>query len=392
MNKAIEYVRSMSDGPISKKWVFFTIACSVVVVLIRLESVIQTRLPVNQTGDFAYFLAAAHSYFLGFGPYGAEYKLLLEQEFPSYFPVAFFYPPQTLATLLPFAAFDAETATEIFFRVNAACLVLGVVLCWLWVPRGAYAFWPVCIGIVFIPLVAGLASPAMSSLLNSNFSNILLVGFALWAHGGSKRMPILQGVGLAILMLKPSLALCFFLITILVPTYRPAVLIAVSLTAGLYLIGSSYTDPFTALLQYLRALSDFGEHPGNAPSNLVGIFAFIDRDLLHPGALLSIAASLVAALVALVLGTENAWKIGLVAVSLTLFLSPVHLYDMVLLVPAIFLSMTRGPTAPRLVLFVGMIAIILGNRLSALGFDAGLQFQTVLLVVVTLATLRLRFD
>lgn len=374
------------------KWATLAMGCVLLVVFIRLETVIQTRLPINQDGDFAYHFSAIRSYFMGFGPYGEGYTTLLTEAYPTYQGFAYFYPAQTLGALLPFGAFDEGTATELFFRLNAVCLVLGVFLSWLWVSRKTYVAGTLLTGIILIPLAAGGAAPAMSSLLNSNFSNILLVGFVLWAHGGTERKPLLQGIGLTLLMLKPSIALSLLLVSLFVPAYRPASLIAILLTSLLYLVGSSYADPFTALVDYVHALSDYGEYSGNAYGNLIGIFAFIRPEILQPNALLSIVASVLAAVIATRIGPPDAWKTGLAAISVTLLLSPMHLYDMVLLMPALFLSVTRGPLVPRALLFVGMLAIVLGHRLGVLGFDAGLQFQTIMLCVVTLAIALQRFD
>lgn len=251
MTGVIAFLRSLPARKVPTVWSVLAMACVLCLVLLRLENVIQTRLPINQTGDFAFHYSAAKSYVLGFGPYGDGYKTFLTETFPGYPWFAWLYPAQTLAVLLPFAAFEPGPATEIFFRLNAVCLVLGVFLSWAWVRDKNYVFGAFWTGIFLIPFVAGMAGPAMSSLLNSNFSNILLAGIVMWAHGGVRRNAVLQGSGLALLMLKPSIALAFLLISLIVPAYRSAALIAIVITTVLYLIGSSYADPFTAFVSYL---------------------------------------------------------------------------------------------------------------------------------------------
>ncbi len=240
--------RSPPKDPFSKILLCFSILV-LVLLAVRLEVVISTRLPINKWGDYVYFHTAAETFLAGQSAYGEDYlSRLAAYEGVAKFPL--FYPPQVLPLLAPLGLFSFETATEIFFRLNGAFLIIGLFLSAM-IFRNREQIFDDRLGAIAmlgIVLVTGALMPAAySSVLNSNFSNFLLVGMALWMIGTERQSNLAVGVGLTILMLKPSVAVALVVLSLLSPKTRPGVLLAFALSGGLYLIGTWGINPFYAL-------------------------------------------------------------------------------------------------------------------------------------------------
>ncbi len=78
-----------------------------------------------------------------------------------------------------------------------------------------------------------------------------------------------------------------------------------------------------------------------------------------------------------ILGRRDIAVAGLAAMALTLILSPVHLYDTVLLVPAFFLVTLRQPAGLRILLGLSAVYMIFGHRLGTFGIPTDRIAMTV---------------
>lgn len=333
------------------------------------------------TGDFFQFWFAGHLVATGSSPYdqtewvGAssrfgELASVVRHNCPTVDAPAcrWVYPPWTAWLLAPFGMLDPLRGIALEGITFLALLVVGVLVA----VRSAriQPDW-LCALVLF---GIAVSPPFLTDAISGHFDGLMLIGLALLASGLADRRALPLALAAMILALKPHVALAVgpLVLVWLLRERQPLLLIApAAILVALAVVGFG-SDP-----RALPALSGAGSKVQLAGSTTWS-FASLAGSLapVAAGALLGVSA--VAAGVALRLSTvdRRAQVFVAVAAALSLVVAPyLHLYDHLLLVPAVAISVSLssakvgGPGAVAiLVAFVaaGWVAHTFGRTLAGI--------------------------
>ena len=341
--------------------------------------------------DFYYLLVAGRMWGAGLDPYGPGFlpagpDLLPPDSLP------FAYPPNWWIIVVPLSALANSNAIFVWKLLNLAAAAAAAALLVRSAARlgNATRLWP-----VWLFVLSTFASDIMWNALKlGQTSLIMLLGFALLITGLTDNRRWLQICGLAVLLLKPQIALPLLLPLAIRRETRSAAALALAVAAAACLPILFKTDVGATVgsaRNLLHNLTTYGQSPWNLPMHMSGLphlFAYLGIDM---PALLALVAACVTATWMLRPRTdaedgEFVIRFWLVTVATLLSMVPLHAYDFILAFPCLLLlPLVKSGWSRNLVL------LSLGLTWSATGFTL-LAFRAEPSVDGVWMALRLEYD
>jgi energy-converting hydrogenase Eha subunit C len=357
--------------------------------------------------DFKYLWFAGELWAEGTSPYGPHYQERAREIFVgTNVPWMMAYPPNWYPLSQAVALLPLETA-ERLWGVLSAVMLLGsgaLVARTVWPLRAHDAVWPFVAFGTF--LCMGSATAIALSL--GQTAPLMAVGLALFLHGFVTRSRLALGAALIILMLKPNFGLPFVAFLLVWPGLWPAVLGAGAVSIAAAAMALLPYGPVTVLVAYVEGLGSYGDSAVNSPPSLTGLVNMVHHAIgWNLGGFLPVGLAIMAALpLAILLRTMEAQgttsgpvrlSVALALLSATLFLVPLHTYDLLLAAPLLLLPalaraqwelVTLGSLACFLVVFrMNNLARASGLNLPGETNFAGSAVASVALLVLVLVSL-----
>lgn len=202
--------------------------------------------PSPTTGqDFIAFYAASALSLAG-DPLAAYNELALHamerQVMPDNKSIPWFYPPTFLLAVQPLALTDYVTSRVLFYGSG---WLLFMAAAWCWLRKPTYLF------------AVGAAAPVFASLTFGQ-NGLFTAAFALFAIHFLKQRPWLSGFFIALLAIKPHLALLFPLALLLGRHYRA--FLSATLFTSVFVIVATATFGIEAWQAFLEATEAAATH------------------------------------------------------------------------------------------------------------------------------------
>ena len=366
---------------------------SILAVVAILGVVYATSKGISVSGegglDFHLIWVAGKTWAAGANPYGPAFLTQYYEYFHVTMPGAYWvYPPYWYPIAVSLSYWSFPIANSIWKTVNLALLIAATHLiarATADVTRAKYA------PIFFIGIAYACFMQATAVVLfNGQTSIVFYFGLAAVFYGILRNRPLFVVIGLVFLALKPQIGAVVFAAVFMLRQFRWTVLVA----AGLCLIatipmvvGTDYRASLEGLFTNLTRYSAF---PANTPANLTGltnIISFVASPSVAVHAMLFLfAAAIVCATAIFYFWPIDAWaqvdrvRIQLASLVLlvasTLFLLPLHTYDIVSLA-AVITMISATSLAGRWLILSGLIVCLRPSSLfNLLGMtnSAGLDF------------------
>ncbi|MEM7498803.1 MAG: glycosyltransferase family 87 protein [Pseudomonadota bacterium] len=370
------------------------ILCIVIAVSARWVFEIRPLLDGRWQGDLQYWWFSGRAWLDGVSPYTPEFLARVTESFPSYRD-PLFYPPTALPIFALFPLVPIETAGLVFFVFNfVALIVVAVLLC----ADREGPDWPMplalgvmlgFLGLLFMPLadVAAFGSLQMP----------LLLGLMAWLLGAQRGVFWLQGIGLAVLALKPPLALALMLWALLTPRFRIGALLGCTIVLALFIAGTWGHDPFEMMRDWIRNCEAYRAISYNDPRHSGGFGALGGLFGLSFGAWQQVALILVLPLFLAMRRVDAPVEGAMLLMAWSLFVTSGQRADLTLLVPAVMLLVRPGVSPalelllPRLLLGLGLILIsrsmhlteiVTGTVTGRSGIEEGLMRTAALALIM----------
>lgn len=201
--------------------------------------------PPTRGQDFIAFYAASALSLAG-DPLAAYNELTLHamerQVMPDNKSIPWFYPPTFLLAVQPLALMDYITSRVVFYAFG---WLLFMAAAWCWLRKTSYLF------------AVGAAAPVFASLTFGQ-NGLFTAAFALFAIHFLKQRPWLSGFFIALLAIKPHLALLFPLALLLGRHY--AVFLSATLFTGVFVTAATATFGVEAWSLFLQAAGSAATH------------------------------------------------------------------------------------------------------------------------------------
>lgn len=351
---------------------------AIAIAFVLLRSVIDPREEV----DFRFFWLAGKLWAAGIDPYSAAFEAIGARLLPVGNTVLFwFYPPQWWAICRALAWTDLATATAAW-RLASGVIVIGATF---WLAATLTSDKALRFGIAALAAgYAGLIEPTANLLAFGQSAAPLLLALVLLTIGFARGSRTALAAGMTLLTLKPQVGGLVLLILLAVPRARVAALAGLAIAVLLCLPQVIGFGPFTTIREYLANLSQWGTLPSNTMLASSGVLHLVAR--LVPLAILPQAQFLLllpfAAWSAMLLRRDPEAPLPalfLLTSALTA-LTPLHIYDMTIIVVPLGLGLVVLPAAWSPILAIvaalcvrpGKIENLLGVPTYSGGVSAGL--------------------
>jgi len=378
-------------------------ACVAVLLALPFAYALRQHLTYDNPMDFRYFWGVGRLWAAGESPYAPEFTGMMTDLFRAegldHLLVNIFhnwvYSPHSWAPTRFLAAFEFYTAFRIWTFLNLALIYAGTyMVATLMLDFTRRWHW----GIFAVLLLFTVTSiGGVTSMTVGQPSGIVYFSAAAFAYGAIRNRTGFVIAALVLLTMKASIGLPFVAVALAIPRLRMAVVIA-GVISVLLLVPAVLIDGVLPLIQgYLRGVQAYAAFEPNAPFSMTGLrlAAYYLVGANMSGLVMALLASLVAATLAW-WGERSGRprEVTIVAaLAATLFLIPLHLYDL-MLVSILAIAAVRPWFAMILVpVLVGLFRV---NRLSqGLGIDepsysfGGSLLATVFLAILFLAALGL---
>lgn len=319
--------------------------------------------------DFQPMWRAGSIWASGHNPYDAMF-------YPNYFGIngrplsPWFYPPYWYPLIVPFGLLPFEIALTIWKIINFILLILATHLiarAFADVTRQKY-FLLFLSGITFTCFMYATAVTAWSG----QTSILIYFGLSAWIFGLLKARPPMLIVGLVFLALKPQIGILVFAANAILDRYRWTILPA----AGICLLSSiavAITANYLESVEgFLISLTRHSEHLANTPPHVTELIHILYYIFPASGGLLTSAIIYFAAIACTafiiynspfnnpleISNSKDAIASLAIFIATSLFLVPLHYYDMVSL--AILLMMIITAPLPGRCLIA--VALLIGFR------------------------------
>lgn len=319
--------------------------------------------------DHRYIWLAGELWENGENPYSSAYietaALFFEEGFR---PTWWVYPPSWWTIARATSAFDYESSVVLWRIFIVFCLVaanavasatalrhLGVKALWA---HGLY--WAFTFSAVAVAMTVAIGQT----------STMAYLGAALFVLAYFERSKVFMVVALVVLGLKPTTGVIFALFLLPSLFWWPA-LIGAAFVTGLLSAPSILTNGVMPVISGMASrLSEYGTDPANAPAEMTGARHL--ADLFFNADANSFLLVGIAAVIAIGVGllfrsrltmVERGCSMGLL-LSSTAFFIPLHLYDLPVIFPIIFLAVPFG-RMPAIILVLGMLVLWQSRKLEA---------------------------
>ena len=321
----------------------------------------------GQDLTFKYIWLAGSLWQNGLSPYSIEYQEIGHKMFTTFNGQPFYYPPNWWPFSNILAAFDYNTATEIWRVLNGLCIVSSTFLL-----NGALKKIDINLTPSSLVLYTGLVSLMQASaiIIATGQTTILIYfGLCLVIYSAVNSRPLWLALGLCVMLLKPQIGVVLFFAFIPFKKYHMALLYTCALTLLLMLPALITIGPFETILPYLKGLSQHSSFATNEAQNSTGLKSILYNitNFKLPSTmatLLSIVGAVGAGLYFKKSGKENSTnfiRYLMIIIMITAFIAPLHEYDMIIIVPLILLSAIYGVRAQWLLSLPFIILARSGN-------------------------------
>ncbi len=350
--------------------------------------------------SFRYIWIAGSIWLDGGNPYGEEYFQLSSELFEGFNGQPFYYPPNWWAVAQSFALFDYSVAMEIWRFISISCVLASSLFLYRALKSSIDT-----VGVPYMIFYTGLVSlMQITAVVLATGQTVILMylGMALTASGVLKTNRVLTVIGLSILLLKPQIGVPLCCALLMVRKHQITVLwtgiVGILLAAPAFVI----TGPVTTLKTYFNGLSQHANFPSNAPEVSTGLKNILAYTMQSTPS--STSLMIIAILVVLVVGylanrksekitSERQDKFNILymilAVSLVAFFSPLHEYDMLILLPMLLLATAFELKFQAIFLMVFIAMCRTGNIGALFGFTNHDEERIFVSVVYTIALLLL---
>ncbi len=302
------------------------------------------------------------------------------------------YAPHIWGVSTSIGSIDYSTARILWGIGSTIAILWGTYLALAAIVRPDQSvFW---LGYGALSLMAAVTIGTVHSLSTGQLSPLIYMAAAGFVYGVARGRSWVVVIALIVLTLKPSLALPFVAFAFAARPLRGPTLIAAALALGLSAPVLLSTPLSELLAGYLDGLGAYGSYAANIPPSLTGatnlLYGALGLELsgLAYGGLAAIAG----AALGLLMGRSIPPRALLaVLLAVTLFLIPLHLYDLTLLI--VLVPLLPGPVWKTLAVLVNLamlrvnwVSDFLGMTQATSNFP-GSFLASVLLALLLLMTL-----
>ncbi|PWE32920.1 hypothetical protein DDZ14_07465 [Maritimibacter sp. 55A14] len=342
--------------------------------------------------DFRYIWAAGDLWLHGINPYDEVYHQIAAHKIDEgHKPEMWVYPPNWWILSIPFGLLDLRAANVVWNVANTA-LILGTcsLLSTAYItafPAAAHALRH-RIGVnpaiaIFSALLFLTATLEATGILYSVGQTTLIstFGIAVMLRARVDGNTLAEAAGLALVLTKPQIGLQLAVLMLLLDARSRRVLLYAMLISALLSVPASIVAP-TAILDFVHNVTNYDGFANNAnlPQSMTGLrlalwelFAHDTGNLI--GTALSLAAMVLACTGPLRLcraadPAVQAWQVLGLATAIVVAISPLHIYDFVLIVVVLPLLLRAGPGALILALIGAALIWRSENLADFTGFHA----------------------
>lgn len=324
------------------------------IAFVLLRSVIDPRGEV----DFRYFWLAGKLWAAGIDPYSGAFKPLGGRLLPVGNVVNFWvYPPQWWAICRALALTDLSTAAAAW-RLASGLIVIASTF---WLAAALAADKALRFAVAALAAgCAGLIEPTANLLAFGQSAAPLLLSLVLLTIGLARGSPTALAAAMALATLKPQLGAIVFLVLLAVPRARVAACVGLTVALALCLPQIIGFGLVTTIREYMANLGQYGSLSSNVTLTLSGVLHLVAR--LVPFTIPSMAQLLLlipfAAWSAVLLrrDLETPLPALFLLTSALAALTPLHIYDMTIIVVPLILAIVLLPAAWRPLL--GIVALL----------------------------------
>lgn len=338
---------------------------AVAVVLLSLAYVFTKIFDRQESIDFKYIWLAGDMWRQGVTPYGEAFHQLGAKTFwYSNIPTSFYYPPSWYPLAIAFSALGfAQSA--VMWRIFSGVVLMAALAVFLATSRRVGRHVGLVQHTLFIVFV--LAGSSAAHVLSTGQTSILiLLGLALFLRGYVLGQRPVLCAGLVLLMLKPNFGLPFVVFCMMKREWRLPVAVAGIVSIAMA-VPALVPGGLSVIKAYLATLGQHGLEPVNAPGSMTGLrnlmFYVTGADIgSYIPILLACAGAVV---IARLEDREHARGTAqiLALVAMSLFLVPLHTYDMVLIAPLALMDPRVSRWATALV-SGGLLVIFRANNFA----------------------------
>ncbi|MEM6974379.1 MAG: glycosyltransferase 87 family protein [Pseudomonadota bacterium] len=335
----------------------------------------RTYLPNRWVADLQYWWIAGDLWWEGMTPYGDSYLARGQAAFATFI-YPFFYPPWSIPFMAGFPLVEPALASRLLLCFNlivviATACYLSIVVSWpssrLWQSAARrFALIVVFGGIFYFPSVV--------ATMFGSLQFMLLAGLLVWIHGARRESVLLQGIGIAILMLKPQYGAALGLCCFIMPRYRMGAIASGGVVALLFILGGGGQDPIGLMLDWVANTADYASFSPNAADRAAGlgwIGAWIGYE---PGVIETAGFILSAAAVfALTTRLREPVALGCMTLVIATFFYAGQFADFVLLIPLVSMLVLPAPLWSRAIFACGLFLLAQSHWVSATFWQASFQ-------------------
>jgi len=354
-------------------------------VILYYRVVVDVYMPTRWAADFQYWWVVGELWWLGQTPYGEAYWEVGMQFFPMTFQYPFFYPPSTIPFLGLFALTEPAMVSRMLVVCNLCMIVAASLFLAVSENRPAYlnikqrfALLVVLIGIVYFP--------SMVSTVFGGLQFVLLAGLLLWCAGARSGLPVMQALGLVLLMMKPQLGAALGFYCLIVPEFRKGAIIAGAALVGLFFLGANGADPIETVRGWLSNAAAYTAYEANSEGRRAGFGWLLGHLGVQPGIAGTALPILAMGAALAMLSTLRApLTVATILMIAACFFWAGHQSDFVVFAPIFAILMRHGPLPGRLLLFFSLLPLSRGYEFAlAAGGDADGEAMQALAGVQTL--------
>lgn len=346
-------------------------------VLLGLAYMLRVVVSAGPSKDFAYFWIAGRIWLDGGNPYDPGFSdaaNAMAASLPALEGLGGFhrwlYAPHIWAPTAGLASLGYDTARFLWGALSAVLVILGTWLTLAAVLEVRGRAFPLAFG--GAAAAASVTMGTAASLDTGQFAAVVYAAIAAFAYGVIRRDRAAVVVALVLLTLKPSVALPFVGIALVVPALRVPLVVAGVVSAILAVPALLTAAPGEIISGYLDGLAAYGHFESNSALSATGLrnlgVHLFEAELSGLG--LALIATLIAALIARASLRGGRWPDPdlaapalAAAISVMLLFVPLHTYDMTLVMVLLILA-ASGPAF--LVVIAALVLLFRANRVSDL--------------------------
>ncbi len=355
---------------------------------------------------FRYIWIAGSIWSQGLNPYGPEYFITASNMFETFNGQPFYYPPNWWGPAQLLAIFEYQVAMEIWRFLNVTLILLSSLLL-----NRAFRTADIPISNSYLAFYTGLVSlMQITAVVLATGQTVVLMYFGVvlvvcgFMHSSRWQMVL----GLTILLLKPQIgvALCFALL--MFKRHHVTLFWTGGITFLLTLPALVSTGPIETMRSFLGGLSKHSSFPSNIAEFSTGLKNLVAHTI--GAAPSSTLYMLIAIGILMVIGAIVNLKSSklnedmyfrsqisylMFALSVLAFLSPIHEYDMLVLLPILMLATICELKVQAALLVIFLLMSRAGNLANIMGYasldDERLfvsAYYTLMLIILIFVTAR----